>query len=86
MNIEDLSHETFVEIASLITKRLSFSEFTELSDKISKLYNIPPIDAKGSVFVAFSIKNNCNIKTIEDQKKRRINEVKKLREDIKGDD
>ena len=54
--IEDLTYEDFKAIADLVPAKLPLGDLEKASQNIADKFNLPLLDAKGTLFVAFTIK------------------------------
>ena len=79
MIIENLTHDDFVKASKLLPKKLPFDAIEEYVKTLSELFDIPNIDAKGCLFIAFSITNGESVSSYEHTKYRRIKEVAAIR-------
>lgn len=82
MNIEDLTHNQYIEISKALPKKMKFSDLKKYRKIISEKYNLPSIDAMGGVFVGIEINNGIDVMGYEAVKIMRINEVLNIRNEI----
>lgn len=78
--IEEMKYEDFREMSEIIPKRLPLGEIEAIAKKIAKKYDIPILDAKGCIFIAFTIVQNESIQCYEHARTQRVAEIARLRE------
>jgi hypothetical protein len=77
--IEDLTHEDYLKIATMVPKRYTWAELRCLGEKVSVAFLLHFDDAMGAVLVAASINKGISVLDYEQEKKNRIQEVINLR-------